>query len=372
MTQASRGANASLWRRRFDQIAVATSVTWKGTDMSHHLDSPLARKDPRLNITDHYVFDSGSSTVLIMNIRTSLAGAPDADPFHPEARYQFKVHLDGDEREALTYRFAFGPTENSGQPFTVELLAGLAALDDDGSGPVIAHGVTGDMLQTTEGGQVWAGEAVEPFFLDLKQLDVVDQTILHGQDGDLTRWVSSVAEDTFAGATVRSIVLTVPTGAGAFTAGRRIATWCTSKLATDAGGWRQVGRTALPMIWPIFRDADSDEASHSNETHPADDVAQYGPVIADLVASVVRRRGTSDRPESYAADVVQRIVPDLVRYVVGTPALFGFSGFNGRRLADNTAEVMFSLATNSAVTSGLTADPGRSQDVFPFVVPAAR
>ena len=33
MTQASRGANASLWRRRFDQIAVATSVTWKGTDL---------------------------------------------------------------------------------------------------------------------------------------------------------------------------------------------------------------------------------------------------------------------------------------------------------------------------------------------------
>lgn len=75
MTQASRGANASLWRRRFDEIAVTTSVTWKGTDMSHHLDSPLARKDPRLNITDHYVFDSGSSTVLIMNIRTSLAAA---------------------------------------------------------------------------------------------------------------------------------------------------------------------------------------------------------------------------------------------------------------------------------------------------------
>jgi hypothetical protein len=90
------------------------------------------------------------------------------------------------------------------------------------------------------------------------------------------------------------------------------------------------------------------------------------------VASVVRRRGTSDRPEIYAADVVKRIVPDLVRYVVGTPALFGFSRFNGRRLADNSAEIMFSLATNSAVTSGLTADPSRSQDVFPFVVPAAR
>jgi len=44
---------------------------------------------------------------------------------------------------------------------------------------------------------------------------------------------------------------------------------------------------------------------------------------------------------------------------------------NGCRLADNAAEIMFSLATNSAVTSGLkSADFKRSQDVFPFVVPA--
>ena len=61
--------------------------------MSHHLDSPLARKGARLNITDHYIFDSGSSTVLIVNVRTSLAGDPDADLFHPEARYEFKIHF---------------------------------------------------------------------------------------------------------------------------------------------------------------------------------------------------------------------------------------------------------------------------------------
>ena len=68
--------------------------------------------------------------------------------------------------------------------------------------------------------------------------------------------------------------------------------------------------------------------------------------------------------------MVERIVPDLLRYIVGSPAVFGFGRFNGRRLTDNAAEVMFSLATNSAVPTGLRAkDVQRSQETFPFVIP---
>ncbi|GAA4261010.1 DUF4331 family protein [Dactylosporangium darangshiense] len=340
--------------------------------MSHHLDSPQARQDPRLNITDQYLFDADGATVLVMNVRTSLAGDTFTDPFHPEARYEFKIHLDGRDREDLTYRFAFGAEADGAQPYTVELLTGAAATDDAATGIVIAQGRTGEPTTTAHGGAVWAGHAVEPFYLDLTLLDAVDRTVLHGGDEDLTHWVAGVAQDTFAGSTVRSIVLTLPVGGSTLYRGRHIATWSTTKLATDAGGWRQVGRAGLPMIWPIFRDADGDAASHANETHPADDAANYATAIGDLVASVVRRRGTADRPEVHAAGLVERIVPDLLGYVVGSPAQFGFVAFNGRRLADNAPEIMFSLATNSAIPGGLRAgDRKRSQDAFPYVVPAA-
>lgn len=338
--------------------------------MSHHLDSPLARQDPRLNITDQYLFDDATDTVLIMNVRTSLAGDTHPDAFHPEARYEFKVHLDGELDEALTYRLAFEPDDGDGQPFTVSQLTGVDARDDSAAGTVLARGRTGREVPTAEGGRVWAGPAVEPFFLDLGQLDAVDQAVQHGADADLTRWVAGAAKDTFTGSTVQSIVLTVPVGTGEWRAGRPIATWSTAKLATDAGGWRQVGRTGLPMIWPIFRDAGGEPASHANETHPRDDAANYGSAIGDLIASVVRRRGTSERSEAYAADVVARIVPDLLGYVVGAPASYGFAAFNGRRLGDNAPEVMFSLATNSAISTGLQAgDVARSQNLFPYVVP---
>jgi hypothetical protein len=339
--------------------------------MSHHLDSPLARQDARLNITDQYLFDDDAGLVFVMNVRTSLAGDPHPDPFHPEARYEFKIHLGDHPREDLTYRFAFGPAEGGGQPFTVERLTGPAASDDGATGTVVARGRTGQESPTDEGGRVWTGPAVEPFFLDLSQLDAVDRTIMHGDDADLTRWVPGAATDTFAGSTVLSIVLSVPVGGEILRAGQPIATWSTTRLATDAGGWRQVGRTGLPMIWPLFRDAATDAASQANETLPADDVANYRDAIGDLVTSVVRRRGTSDRPEAYAAGLVARLVPDLLPYVVGSPALFGFAGFNGRRLTDNAPEVMFSLATNSAIGTGLRAgDVKRSQTTFPYVVPA--
>jgi hypothetical protein len=60
-------------------------------------------------------------------------------------------------------------------------------------------------------------------------------------------------------------------------------------------------------------------------------------------------------------------------YVVGTPATYGFSVFNGRTLADNAPEAMLSLVLNTAVPSGLR--PSVATDLrdekFPYVVPTS-
>jgi hypothetical protein len=70
--------------RRFDEIPPPHPWS-RGNRHVHHLDSPLARKGARLNITDHYVLDSGFSTVLITNVRTSLAGDLDAGSVPPRS-----------------------------------------------------------------------------------------------------------------------------------------------------------------------------------------------------------------------------------------------------------------------------------------------
>jgi hypothetical protein len=340
--------------------------------MSHHLDSPLARQDPRLNITDQYVFDDRDATILIMNVRTSLAG--DAQPlgFHDEARYEFKIHLDDAPVENLTFRVGFGAEDGGRQEFTVTRLENEAASDDTAAGVEIVRGHTGASVAGPGGLTVWAGRVLDPFFLDLAQLGAVDRLVQHGQDATVTGFLPGQAANTFAGSTVNSIVLRIPHHDAALFADRIIRVWSTTRLATDAGGWRQIGRAGLPMIWPVFRDADSDTASEANGTHPADDAANYGKTIRDLVASTVRRLGTSARPEAYADAVCQRLTPDTLPYQVGTPATFGFTDFNGRLLGDNAPEVVFSLVTNSAVSTGLPAAGTASTrtGAFPFVVPA--
>ena len=339
--------------------------------MSEHLDAPAPNEDRRLAITDLYVFEAGTATALVMNVGTCPAGCGHPDPFHPGARYEFRVHLDDHDREDVTYRVAFLPSRGAEQLFSVERLIAPQADCDAATGTVIARGRTGEPLTTREGGQVWAGVAVEPFYVDIRELKEVELVVQIGARVDLTRWVRGVAEDTFTGSTVGSIVLTVPRGVDGLTVGRHASTWATTRLAADAGGWRQTGRTGLPLIWRIFRPAETDRSGRPGQTHPADDPSTYGPEIAELVSSAVELLGTSGRPDAYADSVVERILPDLLPYIVGSPAVFGFGRFNGRRLADNAAEVVFSLVTNSAVPTGLrSTEVRRSQEAFPFVIPA--
>jgi hypothetical protein len=51
--------------------------------MSHHLDSPLAREDTRLDITDVYLFRGTAGTVFVMNVNPSVAGRNYPERFAP-------------------------------------------------------------------------------------------------------------------------------------------------------------------------------------------------------------------------------------------------------------------------------------------------
>lgn len=143
----------------------------------------------------------------------------------------------------------------------------------------------------------------------------------------------------------------------------------------DAGGWRQINRAGIPMMWPLFRalggDDDSAEYHRDTTARPTDDQANDTDRVAALVAAAVRRTGVSD-PDGYGRAVAARLLPDVLPYRVGTSASFTFAGFNGRALADNAPEVMYGLVTNSAMPTGLMAASASEtrQDKFPYVVPA--
>src|SRR5271154_2790530 len=125
--------------------------------MSHHLDSPIARQDVRLDITDAYVFRGEIGTVFVVNVCHSIAGKIPVPGWHPEGMYEFKVDLDGDAVEDLTYRFTFDARDPAGkQRFELRATTGAQSRDPDAPGSVLARGSTNEIVTTPAGLRVWA------------------------------------------------------------------------------------------------------------------------------------------------------------------------------------------------------------------------
>ena len=340
--------------------------------MSHHLDTPLARQNGRLYIDDLYVFPGDHSTVFVMDVNSTITGPDVQRGFHPEARYEFKVHADGSGREVLTYRLSFGESDSGGrQALRLHSLTGDQARDEAAEGTLVLEGRTGEPASQGDV-RVWAGRIGDPFYIDLSLLAIVNASVLKGTPADWSSWHAQNAKNSFAGTTVDSIVLEVSDRQPQLAAGTRLGVWCATKLATDAGGWRQINRAGHPMMWPIFWPGDTDFSNPANVRDPSADFAADGKHVGDLIAAAVSANGTSDDPQGYGQTVARDLFPDVLSYTAGTAATYGFTVRNGRTLADNAPEAMLSLALNTAVPSGLT--PAVARDLraadFPYVVPA--
>lgn len=342
--------------------------------MSHHLDSPLARQDIRLDITDLYVFRGETGTALVINVCHSIFGPIPAPGYHPEGMYEFKVDLDGDAVEEITYRLVFGERDGDGaQDYEVRRIEGAAATDPHAPGTVVARGRTGTPAAGEGGLRVWAGKAGDPFWIEPDVLHAVGHAFEDGTQVDLAGWDRAKAKNLFAGHTVHAIVLEVPDAAFAAAPDGRIGVWAVASLATDAGGWRSINRVGLPMIHPLFAQYNEDLGNRLNAGVPAQDHATYGARVAASIAGVVAAYGTSTDPQAYGEALARRFFPNMLPYVVGTPATFGFLGWNGRSLIDNAPDVMFSLAANTPVALGIGRESVTSKPVpnFPYVPPVA-
>ena len=340
--------------------------------MSHHLDTPLAAKTGQLLIDDLYVFPGEGSTVFVLDINSDVNGLHTEPGFHPEARYEIKIHVDRAEFESLTYRVAFAEPDADGrQRLTLRSLTGDQARGDDGVGDLVLEGRTGETANDGDGVRLWAGHVKDSFYVDLSLLAIVNGAVANGTAVDLSAWRPDQAQNSFAGSTVRTIVLEVPHGK-ILSPGTAIGVWAATKLATDAGGWRQVNRAGHPMMWPIFWPDDTEFTNPANTRHPSQDYAAEGDHLAGHVSAVVAATGTSAEPDVYGLTVARTLLPDVLPYVVGTPASFGFAARNGRTLADNAPEAMMSLVVGAAVPGGLKPSVAEAQrsGQFPFLTPA--
>jgi len=340
--------------------------------MSHHLDSPIARQDVRLDITDLYVFRGEIGTVLVINVCHSIAGNIPAPGYHPEGKYELKIDADGDTAENLNYRFVFGERDAQGrQHYVLRRLAGGETRDPHAAGSMVVEGVTGETVTAKEGLRVWTGKAGDPFWIEPDVLHAVGHAFQEGTTVDLAGWNPAQAKNLFAGHTVYSIVLEIPDAELLAYTGedRQIAVWAVSSLANDAGGWRPINRVGLPMVHPLFTQYNADLGDRLNAGIPADDYATYGDLISREIAGVVGAYGSAEDPRAYGEKLAHKIFPNVLPYIVGTPASFGFVEWNGRSLTDNAPDVMFSTAANTPIRLGIGPESvtRRPSSKFPYV-----
>src|SRR6476620_5947144 len=133
--------------------------------MSHHYSGPdfgFPHGDARLDFTDLYAFPKpgeADKSILIMNVHPSAVvnppGPTTAEPFSPEALYEFKIDTDGDAIADIAYGVRSSSSEDGSQTATLRRADGAqaAGIGDDAKVTVEAALVsTGWTARLTEGG----------------------------------------------------------------------------------------------------------------------------------------------------------------------------------------------------------------------------
>lgn len=274
---------------------------------SSHREAPLVAGSPRLDNTDLYAFVSPDRTDMVTLVANWIPfeepnGGPNYYPFAEATAHDINIDNDGDARPDITYRWTFSsfyrnrntflyntgpvtsltdPDLNFYQTYRLEKITergrwtlahhARVAPSFTGKASMPSYQTLADQAVTVlpGGGRSFAGQADDPFFLDLRVFD-----LLYG--GNL----SEVGQDNLAGYNVNTIALQVPKRdlalRGNPTRNPVIGIWTTTSRAgaevvdaERAEGLRQVSRLGMPLVnevvIPVGR------KNEFNATRPVDD-----------------------------------------------------------------------------------------------------
>jgi hypothetical protein len=259
-----------------------------GAAASSHREAPLVAADPTIDNTDLYAFASPERPGYVTFLANWIPfeepnGGPNFYPFATDARYNIYVDNNGDARPDAIFRWTFKNVDNrggstflynkgpvnsindpnllfrqtytlqtsfNGAPFVTRITDAPVAPSRVGAASMPNYQALRDEAVITYPGgwKGFAGQADDPFFLDLRIFD-----LLYG--GNL----SEVGQDTLAGYNVNTIGLQVPFKDVALNgdASRNpvIGVWSTTERqrvrapdGTSSGDWVQVSRLGNPLV----------------------------------------------------------------------------------------------------------------------------
>jgi hypothetical protein len=337
--------NPPIWARRRAPALVAVAALLAGAlyglgpstaGASSHREAPLVAAEPAIDNTDLYAFVSQDRPGYVNFVAnwspfSEPNGGPNFYPFATDATYNIHVDNDGNGKPDATFRWKFRTIDRRGNDTFLYNNGPVTSLDDENllvkqvyslessfdgapfktrvrNAPVAPSRVgqasmpdygklRNQASMTLPGGwKIFAGQADDPFFLDLRVFD-----LLYG--GDL----SETGQDTLAGYNVNTIVLQVP--------------FKDVALRGDAGRNPVIGvwtTTERPRVRVANGDSSGDRVQVSRLGNP-------------LVNEVVVPAGLKDRFNASSPDddaknptLVKRVtepeVPKLIEQIYGIPA----------------------------------------------------
>jgi hypothetical protein len=306
--------------------------------VSDHFDT----EDSRTDLTDLYLFPStsdGDRTVLILDIN------PDASAlevcFDPAASYEIKIDIDGDLQPEIAFHVLFAASADGDATANVYRATGAAARGTGAIGERVVADASVSMdgssgFADSNGYRFFAGLRSDPHFKDVKGF----QNDFH-----------FTGDDPVAKRNVFGIVLEVPNAAlGA----APIHVWARA-MAPVHGKVTQVDQAGRPGINNTFNEPEPDRLEF-NETPPADQRARFGNRFLAFLLSL-------GYPDAEASELALGFLPDVLEY--DPSKLPGYP--NGRRLTDDTADLLAALLTRGRITSDGVGPHTDLLDQFPYL-----
>ena len=404
-----------------------------GAQASSHREAPITLGLPQYDNTDVYAFrspDRQRSVTLVSNWIPfeEPAGGPNFYPFAEQARYTVKVDNDGDAKADIVYRWRFKDHYRSGDTFLYNTGPVTSINDPDlnfrqtytltevrnGTSRVIArdypvapsrvgnasmpdYAALRDQatkrIDVGRGGyRAFAGQADDPFFLDLRVFD-----LLYGGD------FSEAGDDTLAGFNVNSVALQIPRYRMAHQRDTSknpvIGVWSTTERKNAAGDWRQISRLGNPLVNEVV--IPIKDKNKFNRSRPAQD-AQFLEYVTDpYLPKVVEAVYGIEAPKTPRNDLVsvfltgveglnqpKNVTPsEQLRLNMTTPVTEGTAderrlgviggdtqGFpNGRRLGDDVLDIALQVVEGELVGSpndladGVNSNDKAFEESFPYV-----
>ncbi len=309
---------------------------------SSHREAPMISQDPTVDNTDVYLFRDAADPSKVNIVANYIplqdpASGPNFFRFGDDALYEIHVDNDGDVVQDITYQFRFRTTivnpntflyntgqitaphdgnQNIRQSYSIRKIThqGSTLLADDVISPPVNVGFRStpdyeakiaepSIHPMAGGGQVFAGQREEPFFVDVgSAFDLLGLRPLN--PAHLIPSDAAPGVDGLAGKNVNSIVMQLPiaevlapgASAACHTAGstqndkscvfgvyasssrQRVRTLAQDGGAPRASGrWTQVSRLAIPLVNEVL--IPLGQKDRFNSSHPKDDAQYFGPIL---------------------------------------------------------------------------------------------